>query len=41
MQDKQLMTSLCIMSFFEIADFVAYEDKKQLKLRMRKLRFYV
>ena len=31
-QITQLMTSPLIMSIFEIADFVAYDSKKQLKL---------
>ena len=30
--DRQLMTSLCIMGIFAIANFVVYDNKKQLKL---------
>ena len=32
MQITQLMTLLCIMSIFEIVDFVAFGNKKELKL---------
>ena len=31
----QIMTSLCIMSIFAITNFVAYDNKTQLKLGRR------
>ena len=40
MQTTQLMTSLCILGMFKIADFVAYDTEQEMTetvLPMRKL----